>query len=271
MVAGALLGLIFTGLAYDNMMRPQPVLLRAFLMLIPVLLGIILGRIIASRWATVRMQKITSLLYRDGDPAAFLAEFEPISRNVPASTAEYYDAQVKLAFAYEALGRFDEGLERLENLKPETLKLHGLSSRAAICNQQARLLLLKGDIEQAKVVIDELRELQEAASHRAPTLGKQLSNCIELFDIWLRVIEDQPTDAGYLQDEINLANNRIHKSEMELLLASARHNEGSDEAANELLRAAADTGKGLYTGEKADKLLNHYNDYSYISRIPSEN
>lgn len=271
MAAGALLGLIFTALAYHNVMRPHAVLLRAFLMMIPVLLGVIIGRVAASRWATAKMKQITMLLYQDGNPAAFLSAFEPIARLVPPNTAEYFDAHVKMGFAYEALGQFDDGLRELEGLDPNTLKLHGLSSRAAICNQRARLLLLKSDSEQAKPVIDEMLVLRDAANHRAPTLGKQLGNCIDLFMIWMGVNDKQNVDTDYLQEEINLANNRIHKSEMQLLLARARQNEGADEAAEELLRAAMDTGEGLYAGEKASELLSRLSEYSYISRASNLN
>ena len=256
MAAGALLGVLFTALAYRRLMAPQQVFARGFLMLVPILIGVIAGRVAASRWASAKLNGITALLYRDGDPEAFLARFEPVAGQVPPNTIEFFDARAKLAFACEALGRFDEGLRQLDGLDARSLRLHAMTGQATLCNQRARLYLLKGDTERANEAVGALEGLKSAASGRAPALATQLANCIDLYTVWLQALLGAEADQAYLQEEIELAKNRIHKSEMQLLLARAKHAAGDGSGAEALLRDAAETGKGLYAGEEASRLLN---------------
>ena len=256
--AGALLGILFDVLAYAELLAPQPVFLRGFLIIAPIMIGVIVGRVLAIRWAGAKLGKITALLYRDGDPATFLSAFEPIADGLSPDNVEYYDARTKLAFADEALGRFDRGMKRLEGLDPSRLKMHALGARAAVCSQQMRLALRLKDEERAEALRQELQSLKETASGRAPALAKQLGNCLDLYREWTRVLQGESADLNYLREEIELAANRIHKSEMQLLLAEAESAAGEVETARRLLRQAMDTGKGLYAADQAAKLLTQY-------------
>ncbi len=101
----------------------------------------------------------------------------------------------------------------------------------------------------------QLRSLKTTASGRAPALADQLGNCLDLYRVWLQVIRGEDADRSYLREEIDLSKNRIHKSEMQLLLARAEYAAGDPETARTLLLEAADTGRGLYAGEKAEELL----------------
>lgn len=173
----------------------------------------------------------------------------------PRNTIAYVDGCVKLAFAYEALGQFDTAMDYLAPLEPEKLKNHTLGGMAITCNQKMRLLLLQGKKEEAATCLELLRSIAETAMDRAPTLGRNTRECIRLYENWLSVLNRQPADEGYLSEEVRLSKNRIHMSEIQLVMAQAIANRGDLEQSCQLLMDAQIYGHGLYAARRAGELL----------------
>lgn len=255
MALGAAAGLLAALLSMSSLMQSEMLFLKLFMIMLFVLIGVVLGRLLSSIWANKRLRELNHLLYQRCDPAAFLEKFVPIAAKVPVTTAEHVDAQTKIAFAHEALGQLDQGLEALKDLKPQELKLHALQCTALTANQMLRLYLLKEDCEAAAEKLKELEQVQETASVRAPTLGRNLAECIRLGQNWLNVLQDEECDLDYLREEITLSQNRIHKSEMQLLLGRALMNCGRFDEALDLYGEAAATAPDLYAGQQAMALL----------------
>lgn len=252
MALGAAIGAL---IALLGMKADQVFFLRLFSFMMYILGGAVLGRLVSAVWATKRLRTLNDLLYNRCDPAAFLEKFEPLAKRVPDNLAEKMDAQTKIAFAREALGQMDEGLDALKGLKPEELKLHSLQCTALVANQTLRLLLLKEDAAAAESKLKELEDIQKTAATRAPTLGKQLAECVRLGRNWLNVLQNKDCDLDYLREEIALSQNRIHKSEMQLLLGKALMNCGSFDEALEQYGEAAAAAPDLYAGKTAMVLL----------------
>ena len=256
MILGALLGMGVVVLFYNQLVAPHPGYFKMFFILLPMLIGAVAGRIVASRWANKRLKQLHALLYVQLQPEEFIRQFAPLVKKVPEITIEYVDGMNKLAYAYEAIGEFDRALECIAGVDPDKLKLHKLAGTATTQNQQLRLLLLMERAEDARKQLDQLRTLGEVALVRAPALGNNIMECVRLAENWLLVLDEKPTDEVYLTEEIELSKNNIHKSEMQLLLARAAANRGDQTAADELLLEALTTGKGLYAERKARQLLN---------------
>ena len=255
MLLGAALGFAVAFLFFEQLTASVPGYFKVFFLLMPGILGLVLGRIYAGLWAKKKLQGYTELLYVRAEAAEFLKVFEPIVMRTPKHTIDYVDGCNKLAYAHEALGQFEEALALVQQLKPEELKHHTLGGMAITCNQQMRLLLLQGNVEQALEVLQQLRNIAEVAAVRAPALGRNTNECIRLYENWLAVLNEQPTDEAYLEEEIQLSRNRIHKSEIQLVLAQAFENRGEMALADELRMDVLSTGKGLWTERKARELL----------------
>ena len=255
MILGGILGAVAALLLWKPVISRQPAIARTLLIALPIFFGIVLGRIIVSRWATAKIGKITNLLYVDGDPEAFIAAFTPILEQTPKQTVEYIDGRVKLAFACEAQGEFDRGLDYLKDLNPDALKMHSLPASAILGNQKIRLLLWKEELEQAQEEMEKLSALRELAMYRAKTLSSQLDHVLDLFQEWYKILSGGVARESYLREEIELAKNRIHRSEMELLLAGSLLNDDNEPEADKLLAQAAEDGKGLFPGRRAQELL----------------
>ena len=255
MVLGALLGLGVVMLFYQQMVAPHPGYFRMFFILLPMLVGAVLGRLAASHWANRRLKQIYDLLYVQLKPEEFLREFAPLVAKVPDITIEYVDGKNKVAYAYEAMGDFARALECIASVDPDKLKLHKLAGTATTQNQRLRLLLLLERVEEAKLHLEQLRAMGQVALERAPALGRNIMECVRLAENWLLVLDGEPADEAYLAEEIELSKNNIHKSEMQLLLARAAANRGDQNGADELLLKALSTGKGLYAESKARQPL----------------
>lgn len=258
MAAGAAIGLLAALLGLGGIIGAQVIYVRLFLVVLCVLAGVVLGRLAAAVWATKKMRSLNDLLYRRCEPTVFLEKFIPIAKKVPVQAAEHVDAQTKIAFAYEALGEMDLGLEALAAISLGDLKLHVLQCTALQTNQSMRLYLLKEDTEAAAEKLKELRELQQTAAVRAPTLGKQLSECVRLGENWLHILLDEDCDLDYIREEIRLSQNSIHKSEMQLLLGYALRNAGADFDAKDSFLDAVATAPELYAGRRARMELDAY-------------
>lgn len=257
MLAGAVIGFLLAILNFDSISQRGGYATVFFIALF-VMIGVIIGRVASSRWANWKVRRMTALLYQEGKPQEFLDEFGPVADKIPSNVVEYVDARVKMAYAYEGLGEFEKGLQIVEALEPEKLKLHMLAGTALTENQKMRLYLLKEDMEKSEQQLEKLKELQEEAEGRANTLAKNLKECVKLSENWLNFLKGETYDTAYIQEEIQLAGNRIHKSEMQLLLARMRHKEGQEEAAKQLINEAMQSGAGLYGERRARQLAKEW-------------
>lgn len=255
MILGAALGFVVAFLFFEQLTASVPGYFKVFFLIMPAILGVVLGRIYAGFWAKRKLQGYSELLYVNVEPEKFLEVFGPIVDRTPKTTIDYVDGCNKLAYAHEALGQFDEAMALVAPLKPEELKNHSLGGIAITCNQQMRLLLLEEKVEEAKEVLQQLRNIEEVAMQRAPALGRNTHECVRLYENWLAVLEEQPADEAYLEEEIQLSRNRIHKSEIQLVLAKAYENRGEQAMADELRLDVLTTGKGLWAERKARQLL----------------
>ena len=255
LIVGALAGLAVAVLFFDQLTAGIPGYFKLFFLLLPMLLGAVVARIAAGRWANNRLKRIYGLLYTEVKPQEFLASFAPLVEKVPDITIEYVDGKNKLAYAYEAMGQFAEAMACIADVDTEKLKLHQLGGMAMTCNQQLRLQLLQEDAEAARESLAQLRNIGEAALVRAPALGKNTMECVRLAENWLAALEGEPADEAYLQEEINLSRNRIHKSEILLVLARVYRNMGDTARWEETLLEAMTQGRGLYAEGKARSLL----------------
>lgn len=252
---GAGVGLLAAIALYPGVISAQPGFVRMFYLALLVIIGFIAGRLYASTWANKRLSEINRILYQQGKPQEFIDLFRPIVLRTKPDSAEAMAGHIKLAFAMEALGEFQEASESLENLEPDNLKLHALPVAANLRNQQLRLALLMNEPEKIDRYLADLRSLQETAQKRAVTIASQLTQCIRLAECWIAALNEQDTDEEYLSEEIRLATNPIHKSEMQLLLAQVYHTRGDEEASKKMLLDARTCGQGFWTGKKADALI----------------
>lgn len=252
---GALAGLALAVVFFPQLTAGVPGYFRVFFLLLPMFLGIIAARVAASIWARKRLQKIHALLYTQVKPREFLDSFAPLVERVPDITIEYVDGKNKLAYAYEALGEFEKALACIADVDTDKLKLHQLGGMAMTCYRQLHLQLLQEDLPAARETLDQLRNIGEVALKRAPALGKSTMDCVELAQNWLAVLEGEPADEVYLLEEVRLSKNRIHKSEMLLVLARLYRSLGDEQRREECLLEALSEGRGLYAEAKARELL----------------
>lgn len=254
-ILGALAGLALAVLFFEQLTVGVPGYFKLFFLLLPMLFGAVVARIAAGRWANKRLKQIYGLLYTEVKPQEFLASFAPLVEKVPDITIEYVDGKNKLAYAHEALGQFEEAMACIADVDTEKLKLHQLGGMAMTCNQKLRLQLLQEDAEAARETLEQLRTIGEAALVRAPALGKNTMECVRLAENWLAALEGEPADEAYLLEEVNLSKNRIHKSEMLLVLAYVYRNLGDNTRWEETLLEAMTEGRGLYAEGRAKALL----------------
>lgn len=253
-ILGAIGGLLVAAALYPGMISHQPGYMRMFYIALITIAGLVFGREYAIHWSGRHLARVDEVLYQSGKPQEFLDAFAPMVARIKPDTAEAMAGKIKMAFAREAQGDFRQALESLEDLDPEILKLHALPVAANLRNQQLRLALLLEDQELADTYLAQLQHLMETAQGRAPGIASQLQQCVYLAGCWMAVLNGVETDENYLAEEIRLSNNPIHKSEMQLLLARAQENRG-DECFRETLLEARATGQGLWTGEKAQALI----------------
>lgn len=220
MAAGAAAGLAAAYICYPVLILPFARQAGAFIIGLMAFAGVAAGRILSSWWANKHLEKLLAVLYRQQDPETFLMKFAPIVKKTPVNTAEYCSGIHHLAYAYEAMGSYDTALDLMNQAEPEKLKLHRLVCCAVAANQKMRLYLLKEDKEEARHWLEELRGMEECAKLRAPAVGKNLSACIRLGEVWLGCLDGNRDGRPYIEEEARLAENWIHKKEMESLLES---------------------------------------------------
>lgn len=219
-----------------------------------VLPGGAVGWCLANWLAGKRIGKLDRLLFRQAEPEKFLEAFTPILEGTPRNTPAYVNGCNKLAYAWEALGALDRARSLLDPLTPDPKKRGFLGPAVTTCSNRIRVLLLQEQQEEAREALETLKALTEPLKADAP-LRKDANMCIRLYEIWLKVLAGESTDEDFLRDEIDLARNRIRKSEIQLLLARSLANGGETEEADELLLEVLSTGQGLWAGDRARTLL----------------
>ncbi len=257
MAAGAAAGLLLAILFYrGNIVTGTSDVVRVFYTALAIILGILTGRLLSARLATKRLQELYAILYRDTKPQEFLDRFSPVLEQVPHELAEYADGTVKLAFADEALGRFDEGLERLAAIETGNIKMHALGATALVENQKGRMNLFSGRSQELEKNLSSLRELSELSEQRSPSLSRNLKECIHLLESGDRALRGaaEEEDLRYLTEECSLASNEIHKKEMQLLLAEHYCITGEQEKAAPLLKQISEQPSGIWPEKRAAEL-----------------
>ena len=255
MFTGLLLGLFAAYLSYRSFLYSQSAVIRVSFVAMLALIGILFGRIVAFRLAARKLAALTAILYTQCDPQAFIEVFEPILRKTPTDNIAYFDGEVKLSFAYEALGNFDRALEILVSANPSLLKMHSLHARAMTANQRLRVCLLQADVEGSEEALEALSGIEEEAASRARMLASQLHACTELARIWLSFLKGEDVDSDYVRDEAELSKNSIYRAEMELLCGDILNKKGKAEEAKEHYTNARDFVPGLWAGRQAAKRL----------------
>lgn len=238
-------------------------LLAAFLMkrdilaivVFPVIGGGI-GRLVCGIWANKRVEKWNEILFGSADPKRFLEVFLPVLERTARKTTEYADGCNKVAYAYEALGDFDQARAFLNKAEPELLPgKQGLNARTTTYSNRTRVLLLMGDREGAAESLKELRQVSDAAMLKNQRLGHAGRHYIRLYENWLSVLNNEDTDEDFVREEIKLSANRIRNSELLHVLAKAALNRGDRAQAEELWLEAMSEGSGLWAENEARKRL----------------
>lgn len=226
------------------------------LALVPAVTGAGIGRLVYGVMTGRQLKKYNAILFEQVKPREFLEAFQPVAAAMPKNSLDYVESCNKLAYAHEALGRFEKSLEILEALEPETLKRKAVGAMATTYSNRVRVKLLSGNEEGAREALEQLRGVMAACGKKNASLAKSLATYIRLYENWLLVLSGQEADTEYLQLEVDRSMNRIRKSEMQLLLARAWEIAGDPEQADELRIETLSTGLGLWGEQEARRLLN---------------
>lgn len=250
-VGGALGLLYFQGHILDNADKTT-----IFWWSLWIIAGILIGRVIGARMASRKLMDIQSILYKDNDPKRFLERFAPLNERIPHELAEYCNGQNSISFAHEALGEFDQAMEDIKELKPELLKMHALTTSSLIVNQKTNLQILRRDYEAAVYQLDDLKHLKELSDKRAKMLAANLEQQIKLHEIRIAMAKGElNADVSYIEEEIRLSTNLIHKKEMQLELAEYNFRLEKKEEATKLLQEILADKRGFYSETRAEELL----------------
>ena len=251
MLGGFAIGMLIAAASWNTILTREQVFSKLAFVMLMALLGIVIGRIQAAKWANKRLARLSAKLYDERDPEGFLREFEPIAARVPRDNVAFADAQTKVSFACEAMGDFEKALSVLESVKPDEMKMHSIHAKAILLNQKTRVLLMKEDVPGAEASLREMEALETEASARAKMLGEQLHACNQLARNWLTFLQGEAPDVAYLKEEAELAKNDIYRAEMELLLGRVSEAAGDKESARTYYAQADQHGGKLYAGTQA--------------------
>ena len=255
MLAGVGAALVVSAILWAPLLAKEPPATVAGFVLILAVIGALIGRLQAARWANRRLEAVTARLYRDCDPEGFIADFEPIAAGVPQNDVVFVDAQTKLSYAWEALGDFDRAAAALEPVQPETMKGHELQVSAVLLNHRTRVYLMGEDLLRAEASLRNMEALEAEADEKAKPLAAQLNACNRLARCWLSFLKGGDADEDPLRQEAEKAQNDIYRAEMELLLGRVSAARGDTDDARAHYEAAVACGHGLYAAEQARKRL----------------
>ena len=255
MVFGAFLGGFSAFFLLNDYLSAQGPVMRVAVTGLLLLLGVVLGRFVALRLAVRKLAALTALLYSQCNPDAFIEKFSKILSSTPKDNIAFFDGCVKMSFAYEAKGDFENAAMVFAGADPSTLKMHSLHASTMIANQLMRVYLLAGDVVNAESRLNRLKELEEDANTRAKMLASQIHACVELGSRWLAFLNGEETDIDYIKEEAELAKNNIYRAEMEILYANMLIKLGKAEEAREHYEKAQSLVPNLWAGQEAAKFL----------------
>lgn len=254
-VCGALLGGFSALFLLKDYLAAQGTVMKVTIIGMLLLVGVVLGRFVASRLANRKLAALTALLYSQSNPDAFIEKFSKVLASTPKDNIAYFDGCVKMSFAYEARGDFENAVMLFSGADPSALKMHSLHATTMIANQLMRVYLLAEDAVNAEVQLNRLKELEEDANTRAKMLASQIHACVELGSRWLAFINGEETDLAYIEEEAGLARNNIYRAEMELLSANILISQNKKKEAKEHLQTVCDLVPDLWAGKEAEKLI----------------
>ena len=228
----------------------------AFAFALTLAMGLVISWYLSIYLANKQVDKWNEILFRRGEPEAFMQAFAPALEQTAKDSLEYVDGHNKMAYAWEALGEFDKAWDCLSGLAPEKLKGSKIDGLVTTYSNRTRIQLLREDLEGAAAALDALRSASELAMLKNKRLGNAGLHYVRLYENWLLVLKEELSDDDFIAEEIKLSSNRIRNSELQLVLAKSYADQGEDELAQEMLLDAVTTGTGLWTEKKARELLN---------------
>jgi len=249
------LGLFFAILILFYFWQDKHLAVRLVYAALLVALGVIAGRLIALRHASREHQKLFQLLYQSADPDRFIREYQPLPGRCKPDSAEYVMTTNYLSSGYAAKGDFAKAVSLLLSLEPEQLKFHQLGASALTQNNLCQYYLWMGDVEKAREQLQILEALAEETKSRMPSVSKNLSSNLRLYQEHLHFLEEQPADAEYIREEVGFSANLLHRANMQLLLARVLLRQGDAAGAKELLEPLAEKYARLFAGAQAKKIL----------------
>ena len=250
-VCGALLGGLAALFLFNDYLSAQGTVMKITFIGMLLLVGVVLGRFVASRLANRKLAAITALLYVQSNPDAFIEKFSKILASTPKDNIAYFDGCVKMSFVYEAKGDFENAVMVFSGADTSSLKMHSLHASTMIANQLMRVYLLAEDAVNAEARLNKLKELEEDANIRAKMLASQIHACVELGRRWLAFLNGEETDSDYIREEAELAKNDIYRAEMELLYGDILKKQGKAKEAKEHFDAAKSLVPELWAGKQA--------------------
>lgn len=201
------------------------------------------------------MNQALALLNQELEPARFLHAFTPAAARCRKDTIQGVMAWVYVSAGYMAQGDAEKALGVLDGLHPEQMKSRGLAAEGLVLNQKFQCQYALGDTEGAARTLERLGELAREMAKRQPSAAKNLSYNVHLFGEYLRFAGEGEADTAYLEEEIRLSANRLHRQQVRMVLADIYRAMGRREDELRLLREVSREGGGLACREEALRRL----------------
>ena len=202
-----------------------------------------------------RMNRTLAVLHQELRPEEFLAAFTPVAKRCKKGTVQEIMAWVYVSSGQLAAGRAGEALDTLKALRPERLKNRSQAASGLVLNQMFQCLHWEKDVEGEERVLAQIKELAAQMAGRQPALASHLKNNARLYEEYLNLDAGRDVDCSYLEEEIRLSSNALHRNQVRLILAEAYERKGLAEQAQLHLRAAAEEGGQLELGQRASLRL----------------
>lgn len=222
--------------------------------LIFALVGVV-GFGIAQFYSMRLMNQALALLNQELEPDRFLEAFTPAAARCRKDTIQGIMTWVYVSAGYMAKGDTEKALSVLDGLHPEQMKSRGLAAEGLVLNQKFQCQYALGDLEGAGQTLQRLRELAQEMARRQPAAAKNLSYNVHLFGEYLRFAREGEADTAYLEEEIRLSANRLHRQQVRMVLADMYRAMGRREDELRLLQEVSREGGGLAVRKEADKRL----------------
>ena len=221
--------------------EPGPVVRIMYGILMLALISL-LGLGAAQYYSIYRMNQALALLNRDLKPEEFLAAFTPVAARWKKGTIQEIMAWVYVSSGQLAAGRSSQAMDTLKALKPEELKNRRYAAHGLVFNQMFQCLHQEKDAEGEEQILMKIRDLSVQMEGRQPALAAHLKNNARLFEEYVNLDAGREVDCLYLEEEIRLSANALHRNQVHMVLADAYGRAGNAEQEQSHLRAAAEEG-----------------------------